>query len=399
MNIVPIDRFAAVLGLSLLCGLPSYAGAQPVSQLAELTSSRGVAGETFGWSVAVVGNTMVVGAPGEREEHYPTQSAALVFTNSGMGWMQAADLTCTNTVETIGYAVAISGDGKTIAVSNERKVLVFVEPAGGWTNMTENAELQRVGHAFGSSVAINADGSVIVASETNATLVYQRPVGGWSGTVAHTASLEPPPNEGIFGTSLAIEGNTVVVGAPGSSQGGAAYVYFLQPGPHKITPSAALTNSELEGGGYLGYSVAVSGDTIAAGTYLYGSDTGAVYVFEKPPGGWTNMTQTAILTIPPSGEVEVGYSVAMAGNLILAGAPRDPIGQNEAQGAAFVYQRPTGGWVNTSQPNLSLIGSDSTANDEFGYSVALTGTTAVIGAPFHSVDGNATQGAAYIFGP
>jgi hypothetical protein len=374
--------------LWLLVGASGRASAQAVSQQAELTSSPGLARETFGWSVAIGGNTLVVGAPHQAQ-------AAFVFTNSGEGWTQAAGLAGTNTGT--GLSVAISSDGRTVATGNERHVLVFVEPATGWTDMTQTAELQPSGLAFGASVAVNADGSVIVVTGDNEGLVYQRPAGGWTGTVAAVASLVPPPGANRFGNSIAIDGGTVVVGdSELNSFVGAAYVYLLQRGLRKIPVTAMLTASD--GGGLFGTSVAVNGGTVAVGSPSHNLGGGAVYVFVKPPSGWTDMTQTAELSLPPSGGTALGYSVAISGNIIISGAVGDTIGHNADQGAVFAYLKPPGGWVDTSMPNLSVTGSDSTTNDEFGYSVALSGKTAVIGAPFHAVNGNVDQGAAYVFG-
>jgi hypothetical protein len=373
----------------LFCAVTvAAARAQAVSQQAALTSSPGFGRETFGWSVAIGGNTLVVGAPNQTD-------AAFVFTNSGGEWTQAAGLTGTNTGT--GFSVAISGDGKTAAAGNEGNVLVFVEPETGWTNMTQTAELQPGGFAFGASVGANADGSVIVVTGDNEALVYQRPAGGWAGTVAPAASLVPPPGANRFGNSIAIDGGTVVVGdSELNSFVGAAYVYLLQRGLRKIPVTAMLTASD--GGGLFGTSVAVDGNTVAVGSPSHNLGGGAVYVFVKPPGGWADMTQTAELDLPPSGGAALGYSVAISGNVIISGAVGDTIGHNADQGAVFGYLKPPGGWADTSMPNLSVTGSDSTANDEFGYSVALSGTTAVIGAPFHAVNGNVDQGAAYVFG-
>jgi hypothetical protein len=379
---------ALLLALSLLSAV--FAHAQAVSQQAELTSSPGFAREKFGWSVAIGGNALVVGAPHQAE-------AAFVFTNSGGEWTQAAGLVGTNTGT--GLSVAISSDGKTVAAGNERNVLVFVEPPTGWTNMTQTAELSPTGSAFGASVAVSADGNIIAVGGIGEALVYEEPAGGWAGTVEPAASLATPPGAERFGTSIAIDGDTVVVGDPDLNLGvGAAYVYLLRRGPHKIPVSATLTASD--GGGMLGYSVAVSGDTVVAGAFGHNSYVGAAYVFVEPLDGWTDTTQTAELTVDATSQTDVGFSVALAGNTILAGAPTatGQNGQNENQGAAFANLRPADGWVNTSTPNVLVTGSDSAANDQFGWSVSLSGTTAVIGAPFHAVNGNAEQGAAYVFG-
>jgi hypothetical protein len=148
----------------------------------------------------------------------------------------------------------------------------------------------------------------------------------------------------------------------------------------------------------LGVSVAISDNTVVVGANGTNSLAGAVYVFVRPSGGWADMTQTAELGLPPSGGAALGSSVSVFGNIVISGAIGDTIGHNADQGAVFGYLKPAGGWVNTSTPNLSVTGSDSTANDEFGDSVALSGRTAVIGAPFHAFNGNAEQGAAYVFG-
>jgi hypothetical protein len=379
---------ATFCSLCLFFGACGRASAQAVSQQAELTSSPGFPRETFGLSIAIAGETLVVGAPNQA-------GAAFVFTNGGSGWTQAAGLLATKGFT--GGTVAVSKDGKTIAVGGGRKALVFVEPETGWTNMTQTAELQPGGFAFGASVGVNADGSVIVVTGDNEALVYQRPAGGWAGTVAPAASLVPPPGANRFGNSIAIDGGTVVVGdSELNSFVGAAYVYLLQRGLRKIPVTAMLTASD--GGGLFGTSVAVNGGTVAVGSPSHNLGGGAVYVFVKPPSGWTDMTQTAELSLPPSGGAALGSSVAISGNVIISGAVGDTIGHNADQGAVFGYLKPPGGWVDTSMPNLSVTGSDSTASDEFGYSVALSGKTAVVGAPFHAVNGNAEQGAAYVFG-
>jgi hypothetical protein len=106
------------------------------------------------------------------------------------------------------------------------------------------------------------------------------------------------------------------------------------------------------------------------------------------------MTQTAELSLPPSGRTALGASVAISGKLALAGAT----GDNGDQGAVFGYLEPPGGWVNSSTPKFSVTGSDSTAGDQFGYALSFDGTTAIVGAPFHAVNGNADQGAAYVLG-
>ena len=131
-----------------------------------------------------------------------------------------------------------------------------------------------------------------------------------------------------------------------------------------------------------GYSVAISGDQIVAGAYKdddNGNDSGATYVFEKPTSGWTNMTQTAKL-LPSDGGAEdrFGYSVAISGDQIAVGAYKDD-DNGSSSGSAYVFEKPTSGWANMTQ-TAKLLPSDGLANDRFGISIGISGDQIVVGA-------------------
>jgi hypothetical protein len=145
--------------------------------------------------------------------------------------------------------------------------------------------------------------------------------------------------------------------------------------------------------------VAIGGNTVVVGAPFHPLGMpGTAYVFVQPPGGWKNMTQTAELTVPVGHTLLLGQAVAVEDNVILAGAPDDPIGHNNMQGAVFGYLKPPSGWVNSSTPEGSVTSSDGAAGDLFGDAIAVSGNVAVIGAPHHTVNGNGDAGAAYIFG-
>jgi FG-GAP repeat len=158
-----------------------------------------------------------------------------------------------------------------------------------------------------------------------------------------------------------------------------------------VSQSAKLTASDGGPQDAFGVSVSISGDVIVAGTIV-----NAAYVFVKPAGGWQDMTQTAKLT--PSDGVEgdlFGYSVAISGNVIVVGAPQATVNGNVYQGAAYVFVRPAGGWRDMTE-TAKLVASDGAAGDSFGQ-VAVSGRTALVGAPLAAVNGVLNQGAAYIF--
>ncbi len=210
-----------------------------------------------------------------------------------------------------------------------------------------------------------------------------------------------------LGYSVAVSGSTIVAGAPFHKVGtnlyqGAAYVFTPHSGTWaNMTQTAELTASDGAEEDSLGYSVAISGDTIVAGAPYHevGSNTrqGAAYVFTMPAGGWASSTQTAELTASDgAGDDQLGYSVTIAENTIVAGAPFHKVGSNTDQGAAYLFTAPPGGWANTNQ-TAELTASDGAENDQLGYSVAIAENTIVAGAPFHMVGSNTDQGAAYVF--
>src|SRR5262249_12543250 len=141
-----------------------------------------------------------------------------------------------------------------------------------------------------------------------AAYVFNQPGDGWRNMKQAAATLVPsdPASTCFFGASVGISGNTIVVGAPQNGYycyatgPGAAYVYVEPPGGWHgvLTETAKLTASDGLKGDALGTSVSVNGNTVVAGAPGAFSFTtaGAAYVFVEPAAGWTNMTQTAKLT-------------------------------------------------------------------------------------------------------
>jgi hypothetical protein len=218
-----------------------------------------------------------------------------------------------------------------------------------------------------------------------------------------------------LGYSVAIYGSTAVVGAPdhavGSSKDqGAVYVFEMKSkGWASATQTAELTNSAGEAGVELGYSVAISGDTIVAGAPAGSelphdsnplADQGTVDVFTTPTGKWKKTsTPTAQLTdsaAQQSNGGELGWSVAISGSTIVAGAPYDGEGKYDGPGEAFVYTT-TGAWTSTSTPSADLLVKEpSDDNELFGTSVGVSERTVIVGAPAFAPGGHG-QGAAYVF--
>jgi hypothetical protein len=238
--------------------------------------------------------------------------------------------------------------------------------------------------------------------------VFVKPASGWAGgtrTAKLTATGGLP--EDLLGSSVAIDGDTIVAGAPSppvtpNPHHGAVYV-FAEPGPGwaGATQTARLTASDGADGDSYGMAVAISGDTIVAGApdAIVGADPeqGAAYVFAEPGPGWADATQTAKLTASDGASVNLlGLSVAISGDTVVAGADLATVGANASQGAAYLFVKPGPGRAGATQ-TAKLAASDGASLDRLGTSVAISGGTVVAGAPGATVNASFLQGAAYVF--
>jgi trimeric autotransporter adhesin len=405
----------------------------PFVQQAKLTSSDGAEFDFFGDSVAVSGRTLAVGVPDATIGSNFEQGAVYVFVRPASGWTdatQTAKLTASDGAanDLFGQSVAVSGDTivagaphATVGGDTDRgAVYVFVRPASGWVDGTQTAKLTASDGAtfdnFGSSVGVS--GHTIVAGAPAATVntnflegavyVFVRPASGWADAT-QTAKLTGAggiPGDSL-GQSVAIDGDTIAAGAPQTTvtefPGPEAVDVFVKPasGWVNATSTAKLTASDGVLTDNFGISVAISGNTVVAGApdALVGftPQQGVAYVFVKPASGWADATQTAKLTASDgtSGD-SFGLSVAVTGNTAVVGANLATVGANFAQGAAYVFVKPASGWADGTQ-TAKLTAPDGAAGDRLGTSVAVSGHTAVAGAPGAPVGGNPLQGAAYVF--
>jgi hypothetical protein len=467
-----------------------------------LKASNTGADDRFGISVAVSGDTVVVGAPledssatgvnGNGGNNSATNSgAAYVFVHSGTTWVQQAYLKASNTggSDFFGTSVAIDGDTLVVGASGESSSATGVNGNGNdngaffsgaayvfvrnGTNWTQQAYLKAsntgADDQFGWSVAVSGDTVVVGArgEASNATgangnqsdnsaafsgaaYVFVRNGTNWSQQAYLKASNTGADDE--FGSSVAVSADTVVVGAPdedsnatgingnqndnSAESSGAAYV-FVRSGT-TWTQQAYLKASNTGAGDQFGYSVAVSGNTVAVGAPFEDSNatgvngnqndnsaesSGAAYVFVRDPTmpGWF----TAYLKADNTGGGAFfsgdlfGWSVAVSGGTVVVGAPGEDSnatgvngdGSNNsasASGAAYKFVR--GGTIFSPTWNLRdyLKASNTGAGDQFGSSVAVSGGTLVVGAPYEDsnafgVNGDGSDnsapdsGAAYVF--
>ncbi len=360
--------------------------------------------EDFATSVAIDGDTIVA-----TDSPYPGNPVGFIFTKSSGGWrseLPNAALSLPAGVRgNFVNPAAISSNTVVIGVASGNgspgQVYVYVKPAGGWTNMTPTAILSPVStdSSFGATVAISGDTIVVGEDDLNsnagAACVFVKPAGGWTNmtpTAVLTASDGQPDD--YFGQSVSISGNTIAVGAPQNVQSeGKAYV-FVEPqsGWTNMTQTAELTASDAQTGFFVGTSISVNGDTIAVGTPDPNSFAGEAYVFVKPPSGWVNVTQTARLVAADREHFDFFGSSIRAGNgIVVVGAYGRTRGPNFDAGGAYIFQQPTGGWKDMAG-NVVLTSSGARRSTGFGSSVGLSGPVIVVGAPFVYNDG-----VAYVF--
>lgn len=394
------------------------------SQTATLTASDGQSGDAFSRAMAIDGNTLVLGA-------FPRNQftgSAYVFTESNGVWTQVAELAASDAVPGFAFGSSVAVSGNTIVVGADAcctfnadgAAYVFVKPATGWTNMTETAKLTDIDpgyyDGFGSSVAISGDAIVAGAQQREigsnqdqgVVYVFVKPAPGWTSTTTPTAALtasDGASNDDL-GTAVVIHGGTVVAGAIlyNSPDGEGAVYVFEKPssGWADEHETAKLTATDPNFLASLGTSLAISADeaTIVAGAprrQVTSVPYGAAYIFSKPASGWQNATQTSELLAPGPAQYFGSVAINGPGTIIAVGAPLTSYRTGTDVGAAYVYRKPTAGWPPTPQANAKLNPPSPQTKGYFGATVAVRARTVVVGEYNATVNGDAQQGAAYVF--
>ena len=343
------------------------------TQQQKLTASDGVAGDLFGSSVSVSGDTAVVGAWAKNGGH----GAAYVFVRSAGVWTQQQELTASDGAanDYFGYSVTVCGDTTVIAAVRRNgyhgAAYVFVRSGGVWTQ--QQVLIASDGAAddeFGWSVSLSGDTAVIGAAFKNsnqgAAYVFVRSGGVWTQQQELTAS-DGAAND-FFGGSVSVSGDTAMIGAAYRNSGrGAAYA-FVRSGEvwaqqQELSASDNAANNEF------GWAVSVTGDTAVIGAAFKNAHQGAAYVFVRGAGAWSQQQE---LTASDGAAADYfGYSVSVCGDTAVIGAPYKNTG---FQGAVYTFVNSAGVW-GQQQELAPFDGGD----DEFGTSVSLSGDTAVIG--------------------
>jgi len=397
---VAISGNYAVVGAPYDDDVPSTSGSayifdvQTGMQVKKITASDANANDRFGYSVAISGNYAIMGAYYDNNDNGTAAGSAYIYGpndplppllsidndsgNVGIGTTEPKSLLDVNgtlqatTLTSTNIKVGTKVD---YTFSDEKKILA----SDGAANDT-----------YATGVAIDGNYAIVAAysnddngSNSGSAYIYNVQ----TGTQIHKLTASDAASGDTFGYSVAISGNYAIVGAFGDDNGsGSAYIFNVQTGTqlHKLTASDAAALD------YFGVRVAISGNYAIVGSYYdddVGVDSGSVYIFNVQTG-----TQLRKLTASDGdGDDRFGVSVAISGNYAIVGAYYDEYRATQA-GSAYIFDVETGTQLH------KLTASDAAAYDYFGYSVAISGNYAIVGSYGKDQIGtNNNAGSAYIF--
>ena len=364
----------------------------------------------FGVSVDIKGETAVIGATGGNVGDDVT-GAAYVFTqNEPPFWNQHTKLVAGDREagDQLGFAVAI-GENEVIAgaplqdaggLSSGAAYIFEQREDGSWVESGKLSDGETASEdQFGISVAISGNFAISGAQQDddiapNAGAVYVFERAGTLWLQRKKLTTDDAKAGDMFGNAVAMDGTTVLVGAPGvdeaGPEAGAAYI-FVQVGDEWIQ-QARLIGSDIGIFDQFGSAVAVHGDTAVVGAYgkdEVGTDSGAAYVFIRNGASWTQQAKLVHPGAVPGDQF--GFAVSVYDDNILVGAHESDAAGPDS-GAVYLFTRNGGTWIQ----DLLILPNDIGIGDRFGYSISLTNGAAIIGSPREDRSLN-DLGAAYVF--
>ncbi len=386
----------------------------------KLTAINGSAEDFFGASVAISGDTAVVGSYGEEVGSDDNQGSAYVFVRNGANWLVQAKLTVFDgdDDDNFGGSVAISGDtiiigavGDDLGVNiDQGSAYIFVRNDTTWSQQEKLvANDGAASDNFGKSVAISGETVVIGAHfddfgsnfmNQGSAYIFVRNGAVWTQQTKLTAN--DGATDDYFGNSVAISSNNVIVGAAGDDIGGnteqgSAYI-FVRSGTTWTQQTKFVANDGAAGdyfGNGVDITLTLSGTIAVVGAWrddIGGNlNQGSAYVFTRPQSGTWAQTQKLTAAV---GNNNDGFGVKVSvlpisGGTIVIGA----IFSNNNQGAAYIFKRDGAVWTERQK----LTGNDGTNGDNFGCSVAISGDTVIVGAYFANIGSHIDEGATYVF--
>lgn len=383
------------------------------AEVAKLVASDAATGDYLGYSVSISGDTAVIGSPYATDDAGDYAGKAYVFRRINGVWVEEAKLTASDSRSTdfFGQSVSISGDTAVVGATSATHLndgytrsgaaYIFTRKDGVWTQEEKlTASDSSAWDNFGWSVSIFGDTAVVGVNThdprstiSGAVYVFTQSEGVWKEDAKLTAS--DTVKSDLFGTRVSVYMDTILVGAIGDADNGtdsgSAYVFTRAGGIW--TEEAKLMASDPAAGDSFGQSVSIFSDTAVIGADRDdgngGVDSGSAYVFTRSGKAWA---EEAKLTASEEEAYDsFGWSVAVSGDTVLIGAYLDDGVQTDS-GAAYVFTRSDGVWTEQEE----LTDSHDPYYPAFGWSVAISGKNAIVGAPYEDAAGE-SSGTAYVF--
>ena len=368
---------------------------------AKLVASDAGAGDQFGQAVDVDGDTAIVGAYGN-DDLGSNSGSAYVFVESGGTWSQQGVRLVGNDTgyaDFLGIDVALDGDTAVVGAYGDDNpgnppgaAYVFVRTGTTWSQQAKLKPSDLAGEdLFGYSVAIAGDTAVVGTINGEAAYVFVRTGTTWSQQAKLTAS-DGTAGDG-FGRPVAIVGDRVIVGSlrddDGGTDSGSAYV-FERTGS-TWTQQAKLTAGDAAASDLFGVTVDLGEDRAIVGAHFdddAGANSGSAYVFEYSGATWSQ--QAKLTAGDGAAGDQFGREVSINGDRAVIGARLDDDGGTDS-GSAYVFTYGGAGW----SQQLKLTASDAAAGDVFGHT-GLDGATAIVGAVGND-DAGSGSGSAYVY--
>jgi hypothetical protein len=395
-----------------------------ITETLKIVPGDGYLNDKFGNAIALDGNTLVIGA---RENNDGGIDAGAVYiyeqvSADPISWTLSLKLVVSDSLPLANFGASISLDGDRLAVGAPNDngeigaVYLFDRNLGGaeqWGQLKKlTPENGEAGDYFGVSVVlqndllfIGADGDDDKAGDAGTVYLFQRNQGGvdqW-GFVKKIYSTHTDHGD-HFGSAMAFDRDTLVVGAPfddlvGANRAGKVIVFERnQDGADQWGEVKVIWTSDAVTDDFFGTSVAISGDYLAAGAIgqdAFGSDSGAVYIFFRHEGGLNQWGATKKIIASDGGmSQKFGTSVSMRGPLLLVGEPEDGTFIT-GNGAAYLYGYFQGGIGNWGEV-AHLLASDAANLDGFGGAVVLGPNHLFVGARLDDDRGD-NSGSVYVF--
>lgn len=372
------------------------------SEKTKLVASDGAANDRFGSAVDLDDNDAIVGAYFDDISGASNVGSAYVFTYSG-AWSQQAKLTASDYAadDQFGTSIAISGDYAIVGApfdddsgTSSGSAYIFVRSGASWSQQAKIVAADAAaGDEFGISVDIDGNFAIVGApgksSNQGFAYVFVRSGSSWSqkGKLGATSSSH-------LGCSVSISEDTVVMGAYGTnSNTGAAHIYQFYNDSWWL--KSKLTASDGGVSDMFGTSVSIDGDYVICGAPGYDisvADEGAAYIFEKPVGGWVDMTETKKITASDASSSDnFGMHVAICGYYTVISSPDDD-DNGTASGSAYIFEKSTD-WTQ----KVKLTASDGASQDYFGWSVSIIDNRVLVGAYTDDNSNGVDAGSAYVF--